>query len=391
MSEYFIPSGIPATGTFGQSILLRTEFVAIQAAFTTKFPVLAGNAYKLTFINATGTGMTVAGSLLTNAAGNLGIGKSPTTMLDVNGTTTSTLFVGPLTGNVTGNVTGSSGSTTGNAATATALATARLIGGTSFDGSANITPSLASTATALATARTIGGTSFDGTANVAVALATAATTAGTVTTAAQPAITSVGTLSGLNVAGPVTLAGAVTGITDLTTTGNTVLGDATTDTLNVGAGGLVKDASGNVGIGTAAPATKLHVVGATTLAGQVVISPGNYVGIGRTSNLAVKLDVDGALALSATTSTSASTFAVQPDHNAIRCAATCQLSLPFPVSCPGRLITICNVGAFAVTNFNSDVLPLGSATAGTAILAATSGKFAQLQSNGTNWVTLMAN
>jgi hypothetical protein len=35
----------------------------------------------------------------------------------------------------------------------------------------------------------------------------------------------------------------------LTTTGNTVLGDATTDTLNVGAGGLVKDASGNVGLG----------------------------------------------------------------------------------------------------------------------------------------------
>jgi hypothetical protein len=35
----------------------------------------------------------------------------------------------------------------------------------------------------------------------------------------------------------------------LTTTGNTILGDASTDTLNVGNGGLVKDASGNVGIG----------------------------------------------------------------------------------------------------------------------------------------------
>jgi hypothetical protein len=39
-------------------------------------------------------------------------------------------------------------------------------------------------------------------------------------------------------------------ITNFTTTGNTVLGDASTDTLNVGNGGLVKDASGNVGIGT---------------------------------------------------------------------------------------------------------------------------------------------
>ena len=48
----------------------------------------------------------------------------------------------------------------------------------------------------------------------------------------------------------------------LTTTGNTILGDASTDTLNVGNGGLVKDASGNVGIGTASP-TKLLSVGKT--------------------------------------------------------------------------------------------------------------------------------
>ena len=60
-------------------------------------------------------------------------------------------------------------------ATATALATARTIGGTSFDGTANIAVGLSATATALATARTIGGTSFDGTANIAVALASVGT------------------------------------------------------------------------------------------------------------------------------------------------------------------------------------------------------------------------
>ena len=42
-------------------------------------------------------------------------------------------------------------------------------------------------------------------------------------------------------------------ITNFTTTGNTVLGDATTDTLTVGVTGIVKDSSGNVGIGTASP------------------------------------------------------------------------------------------------------------------------------------------
>jgi len=44
-------------------------------------------------------------------------------------------------------------------------------------------------------------------------------------------------------------------IVDLTTTGNTTLGDATTDTLTVGVTGIVKDASGNVGIGTTSATT----------------------------------------------------------------------------------------------------------------------------------------
>ena len=45
----------------------------------------------------------------------------------------------------------------------------------------------------------------------------------------------------------------------LTTTGNTILGDSSADTLNVGNGGLVKDASGNVGIGTSSPVVNLNV------------------------------------------------------------------------------------------------------------------------------------
>jgi hypothetical protein len=45
----------------------------------------------------------------------------------------------------------------------------------------------------------------------------------------------------------------------LTTTGNTILGDASTDTLNVGNGGLVKNASGNVSIGAATTTAKLWV------------------------------------------------------------------------------------------------------------------------------------
>jgi hypothetical protein len=47
--------------------------------------------------------------------------------------------------------------------------------------------------------------------------------------------------------------------TALSATGNVTLGDASTDTLNVGNGGIIKDASGNVGIGVT-PSYKLDVL-----------------------------------------------------------------------------------------------------------------------------------
>ena len=91
------------------------------------------------------------------------------------------------------------------------------------------------------------------------------------------------------------------GAADLTTTGNTILGNASTDTLNVGNGGLVKDASGNVGIGTASPTARLTVSGnqsftektaayigvdiATTAGngGDLTVKAGNGSGAGNTS------------------------------------------------------------------------------------------------------------
>jgi len=65
-------------------------------------------------------------------------------------------------------------------------------------------------------------------------------------------------VSGGTVNGAVTVTGA------LTANGNVILGDASTDTLNVGNGGLVKDASGNVGIGTLTPTAPLHIAATGT-------------------------------------------------------------------------------------------------------------------------------
>ena len=83
-----------------------------------------------------------------------------------------------------------------------------------------------------------------------------------------------------------TFTGTVTAAA-LTTTGNTILGDASTDTLNVGNGGLVKDASGNVGIGTSSPQRKLNVASSTVglrLTEATTTPAIQYIEIGNASN-----------------------------------------------------------------------------------------------------------
>ena len=93
-----------------------------------------------------------------------------------------------------------------------------------------------------------------------------------------------------------------------TVTGNTILGDATTDTLNVGNGGLVKDASGNVGIGTASPVNfganthSLTLDGTGLYNGVAWRSNGTTVALGYTNSTAgFILGTEGAIPLSLAT------------------------------------------------------------------------------------------
>ena len=69
---------------------------------------------------------------------------------------------------------------------------------------------------------------------------------------------------------------AVTGT--LSSTGNTTLGDASTDTLNVGNGDLIKDASGNTGVGisTNTSGAKLFVEGGAGLSIDRTASSNGY-------------------------------------------------------------------------------------------------------------------
>lgn len=71
--------------------------------------------------------------------------------------------------------------------------------------------------------------------------------------------------------------------------------------------------------------------------------------------------------------------------------SSCVVTLPAASANVGRQIVIKTLQAQTVVSVSSNVVPLTSTTAGTAILAATAGKWATLVSDGSNWVIMQAN
>ena len=69
-------------------------------------------------------------------------------------------------------------------------------------------------------------------------------------------------------------------------------------------------------------------------------------------------------------------------------AATCTVTLPAASAWAGRAVTFKNLQAQLLVSASSNVAPIGSATPGTAILAASVGAWATLVSDGTNWVVM---
>lgn len=115
------------------------------------------------------------------------------------------------------------------------------------------------------------------------------------------------------------------------------------------------------------------------------------LGIGATTNLST-LTVNGSFASRSPSTVNAATYTVAATDGSLRFTTTnCTVTLPAAASFPGRILYLNTITANSVTSAASNVIPLGSNTAGTAILAATAGKFAMIQSDGTNWITMMAN
>jgi len=64
------------------------------------------------------------------------------------------------------------------------------------------------------------------------------------------------------------------------------------------------------------------------------------------------------------------------------------LTLLAAATYPGKILYVKTIAAQTVVSASSNVKPIDTDTAGTAILAATAGKWAMLQSDGTNWVIM---
>ena len=72
-------------------------------------------------------------------------------------------------------------------------------------------------------------------------------------------------------------------------------------------------------------------------------------------------------------------------------AANVTVTFPTASTSVGRVVTIKNLsGTYSLISAASNVKPLASGTAGTAILAATAGKWATLVCDGTDWVIMAA-
>jgi len=64
------------------------------------------------------------------------------------------------------------------------------------------------------------------------------------------------------------------------------------------------------------------------------------------------------------------------------------VNMPDPASYQGRVLNFKNIQAQTVDSAASNIVPIDSATPGTAILPATDGAWSQLLSDGTNWIVM---
>lgn len=166
-------------------------------------------------------------------------------------------------------------------------------------------------------------------------------------------------------------------------TGAITVGRSTgAQTLNFGTGATTSSTTKTVNIGTAG------VSGSIT---NINIGSSVSGATGTTAINSLNTSVNGFETAVPKTVNAATYTQLIEDYSLIITTTAPTITLLAAATYPGKILLIKNITATAVISASANVVPLGSSSAGTAILAATAGKFAMLQSDGTNWVVMMAN
>ncbi|NBX77714.1 MAG: hypothetical protein EBQ92_14295 [Proteobacteria bacterium] len=176
-------------------------------------------------------------------------------------------------------------------------------------------------------------------------------------------------------------------------------GSSTTASVNINTGSATSTSTTNIHTGVITGALGLGNTGAATNinGSTITLNSGgsNNVSIG-TATAGTMLTVNGPIATKAPSivTLTSNAYSVQAaDSSIIINNGTTQVTLTLPTasSFPGRWLYIKNISACSVISNGNVVKPLATDTAGSAILTNTAGKFAALQSDGANWIIMMAN
>ena len=228
---------------------------------------------------------------------------------------------------------------------------------------------------------------------------------------------------------PVTSGG--TGLSTIPTNGQLLIGNGTgyaLNTLGTGAGITVTNAAGTITIansgvlsfsgGTTGLTPATATTGAVTLAGILAIANGGTNGSATPTAGAVPYGTGTTYAFSAVGAvgqvltsngagvptwktpdtlsapvTKTANFTVADGEAWLinnKSGSTCTVTLPAAASWVGRQLVFKNMQAQTLVSASSNVVPLDSTTAGTAILLDVVGNWATLVSDGTNWIIMQA-
>jgi hypothetical protein len=226
---------------------------------------------------------------------------------------------------------------------------------------------------------------------------------GVVQVGGVPVVTTTGaqTLTNKTLTAPIIGTISNTGTLTLPTSTDTLVGRATTDTLSNKT--LV------------APALGTPASGVLTLCTGLPIGTGvSGLGANVATFLATPSSANLAAALTDETGSGVAVFGTAPTITGLRRAApvtktadftlgdaedyiinnkagsACVVTLPAASSYTGRVVVMKTIQAQAINSASSNVVPLAGGAAGTAIVSGTAGNWAELVSDGTNWIIMKA-